>query len=413
MMGYEEALARLLAEVRALDTEAVPIAQAIGRVLATDVTARVALPGFDHAAMDGYALAAAAGLHAGSEHAVAGTLAAGEGVSGAARAAEAIEIMTGAPLPPGLDTVVAVERTDLLTSDASGQPLRIRLHDAVTTGANVRRAGSDFAAGEVIEHAGVRLRPPHAMAFAACGIARVEVIRQPRVCVIGTGRELVDDPAQPLGEGQIYSSNAPYLEAALAAAGAEVIASSVVEDHAADYLAALAASPSADLVISTGAVSMGRYDFVPEAVAAIGGRVLFHGVAMRPGKPLFAAALPGGGLLLALPGTPMAVAAAMRFFVMPVLRAMRAERAPVARHARLQAAWKGKPGLRHFLRGRVEPDAAGVLQAQPLPQQEPFRMRPFVAANAWLVMPEQPGEASAGSLVEVHPLDAMDGGTGE
>ena len=406
MIRYDEAVIRLLAVTVPLAGERCTVRDALGRVLAGPVDSAIALPSFAHAAMDGYALAASPPLAAGSEHVVRGSQAAGD----AARHADggAWEIMTGARLPDGLNAVVAVERTELLESAPDGTPRRIRLRDALGEGQNVRRAGVDVEPDTMVLEAGMRLGPAQLMLLSALGVAEVQAVRRPRVAVIGTGKELVADPHQPLVDGQIYCSNGPYLAAALTMAGAQVIACEVVDDTAVTYADALrrAQQAGADLVVSTGAVSMGRYDFVPDALRRLGAAELFHKVAMRPGKPLLAATLPDGPLVLALPGTPMAVAAGMRFFVAPVLRTMLGQGAEPVLHAVLDTPQQPRAGLRHFLRATFVLDADGRLHARVMPQQQPFRILPFAAADGWVVLDEEAGDCAAGRLVQVAGLDA-------
>jgi molybdopterin molybdotransferase len=405
MISYREAIDRLLAALTVLPPQSCRVADALGRVLAQPVSSPLALPSFDHAAMDGYALHAPAPLAAGSEHVVHGSQAAGDAVWSAR--GDALEIMTGARLPDGLDAVVAVERTELLETGSDGTPRRIRLRDEVSAGQNVRYAGTDMALGVRVLAAGERIEAPQIMLLAALGVARVEVVRCPRVTIICTGKELQSDPAQPLGDGQIHSSNGPYLVAALSQAGAEVLGCETVDDTAVTYVQALqrAVAAGADLVISTGAVSMGRYDFVPDALRQLDAELLFHKVAMRPGKPLLAARLPGGPMILALPGTPMAVAAGARFFVAPVLRAMAGQGREPVLHASLATAQSPKAGFRHFLRARLQLDDSGRLQAHVSRQQEPFRIQPFAEADAWVVLGEDAGDCPVGSAVEIVSLE--------
>ena len=404
MISYGEAIDRLLAPLTVLPSQSCAVADALGRVLARPLHSPLALPSFDHAAMDGYALYAAKPLAAGSEHAVHGSQAAGDAVR-AARG-EALEIMTGACLPEGLDAVVAVERTELLQTLADGTPRRIRLRDEVRAGQNVRHAGSDIAPGARVLDAGERIGAAQTMLLAALGVARVEVVRRPRVAIICTGKELQPDPSRPLGDGQIYGSNGPYLVAALRQAGIEPLSCETVDDTAVTYARALqrAVAADADLVISTGAVSMGRHDFVPDTLRQLDAELLFHKVAMRPGKPLLAARFPGGPLILALPGTPMAVADGVRFFVAPVLRALAGQGREPVLHAALGTAQSPKAGLRHFLRATLQLDGSGRLQAAVQPQQQPFRIQPFAAADAWVVLAEDAGDCPVGSPVEIASL---------
>jgi len=207
------------------------------------------------------------------------------------------------------------------------------------------------------------------------------------------------DLAQPLADGQIYGSNGPYLAAALVAMGAQLCCCETVDDTSATFVAAVrrAREAAADLIVSTGAVSMGRYDFVPDALSELGAQVLFHKVAIRPGKPQLAAML-GDAMVFALPGTPMAVAVGLRFFVAPVLRAMRGQLPERTWQAVLDAPQQAKGGLLHFLRATVMPGSDGRLHAHVLAQQQPFRIQPFAQANAWVLLS---GDVPGDALVEV------------
>jgi molybdopterin molybdotransferase len=403
---YAQALQCLIAHASRLPAETCDLRDAQGRVLAADLVSPISLPSFDHAAMDGYALAAGECLLAGAECAVAGSQAAGD--SHRHFAGEACEIMTGARLPGGLDAVVALEQTELLARHPDDAPARIRLLQTVQAGQNVRYAGSDLALGDRAMDAGTVIDAARVMLLAALGRAKVDVVRRPRVAVICTGKELQADLTQPLDADRIYNSNGPYLVAALASVGAQVLCCNTVDDTAVTYAEALqhALNAGADMIISTGAVSMGRFDFVPTLLREQRAEMLFHGVAMRPGKPLLCARLSEGPLLLAMPGTPMAVAAAMRFFVTPIVRAMLGQRAETKTFAVLDSAQKPKPGLRHFLRGRVYLDGESRLHAQLLPQQQPFRILPFAQADAWVILPEQAGDCAPGMQVEIASLEA-------
>lgn len=404
MIDYAQAVDRLLAHAPRLSTETCALADASQRILADAVVSPLALPSFDHAAMDGYALAANDTVSAGSEHVVQGSQAAGD--VAVASSGAAWEIMTGARLPDGLDAVVAVERTQLLSSHGDGSPERIRLLDDIARGKNVRYTGSDIAKGALALDAGTRIEPSHVMLLAALGVAELTVVRRPRVAIVCTGKELQSDLHGPLAAERIYNSNGPYLAASLAACGAHVLSCETVDDTAVNYAAALkrAIAAGADLVVSTGAVSMGRYDFVPDTLRQFDADVLFHKVAIRPGKPQLAAKLREGPLVMALPGTPMAVAVGLRFFVAPVLRAMSGQAAEPVFYALLDAPQQPKAGLRHFLRARLGLDAQGRLHADVSAQQQPFRIGPFAQADGWVILPEQSGEVPLGGIVQVASL---------
>lgn len=403
-IAYEDALQRLLAQAAVQSTDTCALADASGRVVAHDVRSPMDLPSFDHAAMDGYALAAGAGIANGSEFEILASQAAGDGlrrIDGGG-----CEIMTGARMPVGLDAVIPVEQTELLASHEDGSPARIRVLQDMRVGQNVRLAGSDIARDAVAVAAGTRIDAATIMLLAALGQVQVNVVRRPRVAIICTGKELQADASQPLDADRIHASNGPYLAAALIAAGADVVSSVIVDDTAITFADALrnVLRDGVDLVISTGAVSMGRFDFIPELLREAGAELLFHGVSMRPGKPLLAARLAQGPVLLAMPGTPMAVAVAMRFFVNPLLRAMLGQAAETPLAATLAAPQSSKPGLRHFLRGRLAIDTQGRLQATPLSQQQPFRIHAFAQSDAWIILDGESADCPAGTMVAIASL---------
>jgi molybdopterin molybdotransferase len=401
MIGYPDALSRILAQCAPLAPEPCASGESMGRVLAAPVIALADLPPFDNAAMDGFALAGDdSPVAAGSVHAIAGRQAAGDAPSDSGGLA--FEIMTGARMPEGLDRVVAVERTENLSADDEAPG--IRLLDSVARGQNVRYAGSDIAIGQTVLTAGRRIDPSAAMQLAALGVTGIPVMKRPRVAIISTGKELSDDPSQPLAPGAIRNSNGPYLEGALHMAGAEVVSRVTVDDTVDTFRTALghALAAGVDIVISTGAVSMGRYDFIPDTVRELGAEVLFHKVAIRPGKPLLFARFANGPLVFGLPGNPISTAIGMRFFVTPALRAMGGLPAERPLRAVLDSAPRAASALRHFLKATLRMGDDGRLHAELLAGQESFRIRPLVEANAWVVVPE----AGSGEVVDVYSLDA-------
>lgn len=406
MISVQDAQATVRAACAVQPVERVPVAQSLGRVLAEDVFSPIDLPPFDNTAMDGYALRCGGGvIPAGCEFAVRGEQAAGDGES-RVDGQGAWEIMTGARIPDGLDAVVPVEQVEVLARDGEGRATRIRLSAEVAPGQHVRRAGEDITRGALALAAGTWLGPQHLLLAAGLGIAELPLRQRPRVALLCTGRELVDDPAQPLLPGQIRNANGPFLAARLEAAGAELVRRETVPDDVEAFQRALsrALSAGAQIVLSTGAVSMGRYDFVPPTLAALGAEILFHKVAMRPGKPLLLARLPGGQLYFGLPGNPVSSAVGLRFFVEAALRAMlglpdeRPWRLPL-----LQATQK-KPGFRLHQKARLQLAADGRLGVELLKGQESFKTRPLLAATVWAALPADASELAAGSLVDVYPL---------
>jgi len=400
VIGYDDALQRLLAQVATTAVERIDATHARGRVLASALRSPEALPPFDNSAMDGFALAGRGRtLAAGTEFDVAGSSAAGDGAADAV-VHGAWEIMTGARMPAGYDTVVPIEQVKVLTRHAD-RPARIRLEADVPTDQHLRRAGSDVARDATIADAGRLVDATLVMLCAAVGVAEVHVRKAPRVALINTGRELVDDPRRRLGAGEIRNSNGPFLAARLQAAGAEVLGTRTVSDNADAFLDAIDSMPGADVVISTGAVSMGRFDFVPDALARRGATTLFHKVAIRPGKPLLAARLPSGALFFGLPGNPASTAVGLRFFVEPALRAMLGMTPERVMRLPLRAPFAKRVPLRMHLKARVAFDAQAGLGVEILGGQESFRIRPLLDANAWAVVPADVERIDAGGLVDV------------
>lgn len=408
MIAYEQARAIVLRESAPLPSERIAAHGALGRVLAVAVASPGGLPPFDNSAMDGFALRTGGmPAAAGSEVAVFGSQAAGDPATTAEEGAW--EIMTGARIPDGLDAVIPVERVEVLARDGAERPSRIRLLEDVPRGLHIRRRGEDVAPGAALMAPGTRVAPQQLMLLAALGIPQVGVHRRPRVSLLATGRELVDAP-RPLQPGEIRDSNSPFLQARLEAAGAQLVLRETVDDDPAAFRAALrrAVLAGSDIVISTGAVSMGRHDFVPGVLREDRAQLHFHKVGIRPGKPLLFARLAEGPLYFGLPGNPVASVVCLRFFVEPVLRRMlgmapeQPLRVPLA-----ERFGKGHP-LRTFLKARLDCDSTGQLRARVLAGQESFRIAPLLATGAWIVVPEDAGELEAGSLVEVHGLGHLE-----
>ncbi|UNE64721.1 molybdopterin molybdotransferase MoeA [Xanthomonas oryzae] len=405
MISHAEALALVHAHVATLTSESVASADAEGRVLAEVLSSPAELPPFDNSAMDGFALATAGtGALADSEHVVSGTVAAGQDV-GAAATGMAWEIMTGAGVPASADAVVPIEQVQILERDGE-RPSRIRLRQPVRAGQHIRRRGEDVCLHDRVIEAGTVLRGAHLMLLAGLGCARVQVMRRPRVALIATGRELIGDPAQALQPGQIRDGTSSYLLSQLRAAGADVVWRGRVGDDDAAFDAALAQARTAgaDLILSTGAVSRGRYDFIPDALARHAAALLFHNVAVRPGKPVLLARLGDGALYIGLPGNPMASAAGLRFFVEPALRGLLGMPVEHGLRVALETPMQARPIWRQHLRARLLCSAAGQLSVQILPQQESFRVAPLLQANVWAVLEPQEEGAAPSTHAEVFGL---------
>lgn len=401
MIAYSEALQHLMQAATPLPAERLALHEAAGRILATDIISGQSLPPFDNSAMDGFALRAnGTPFESDTEFVVQGWQAAGD--AGTEGGDGAWEIMTGARMPVGLDTVVPIENVEILASE-QGRPTRIALKSGVKPGQHVRLRGQDVEEGERVLQAGQALDINARTLLHAIGVAEVAVVARPKVAVIATGKELVTEAAQALDSGQIRDSNRPYLIGRLQAAGAEVVWQGTVGDDVAAFDAVLddALAAGAKVLISTGAVSAGRYDFIPDALRARGARIVFHKVAIRPGKPLLFAVLPDGALYFGLPGNPVSAAVGQRFFVEPVLRRLLGLAAEPLLQLPLQADVRKPPGLRFHARARVDVDAQGRLSARVLSGQESFRLKSMLQANAWVVLEGEGDLVAAGTPVRV------------
>ncbi len=398
MIAYAEALA-LLAEAAHkaghLPVEDVALSQALGRVTAGRLLSLESLPRCANSAMDGYALRS---KDAPGPLRVSGTVCAGDKPPGALKPGTACEIMTGAALPPGADAVVPIE---MVKKSDGGRAVLVA---AAQAGEYVRQAGQDFKEGGLIAEAGTRLSPKHILALAALGAAKVPVRRRPKVAVLSTGRELVK-PGKKLGPGQIRDASSPCLLSALADAGCEPVFHGITRDDRADFRRRMkkiiASRP--DVVLTTGAVSMGKHDFVTAEIQNLGARLLYHKVAIRPGKPLLAARFERGPAVFGLPGNPVSTLACLRFFVMPYLR-QRLEMPPERPlKARLAAPVEKPAGLRCFLKARTETSQDG-LKVRALEGQGSSQIQSLLGADAWAVLPENGALFRAGTIVDIYPL---------
>jgi molybdopterin molybdotransferase len=415
-LRLEVARERMLAGLASLPAEPVSIAAALGRVLAEDGVARETLPPWDNSAMDGFAVRAADVAGAKSDTPVGlrvtGESAAGHAPSVRVEPGTAVRVLTGAMLPEGADAVVPVEDTDAARGVAT-LPASVSILAAAALGAHVRRRGSDLSAGDLLVTAGTRLTPAALAVLAAGGLGTVSVVRRPRVAILGTGDELVP-PGEPLGPAQIPDSNSISLAALAAAAGAEVVPLGVARDDRAAVLERLRAGiAAADLVVTSGGVSVGAYDEVKEAFDEIGRMDLWR-VAIQPGKPLAfgRATAPDGRpvLLFGLPGNPVSSFVTFELFVRPVLRTLAGHADPVGRRtvrARLTERVTTSPNRRAFLRVRLTPDPTDptTLLAELAGGQGSHVLSALARSNGFAIIPEEVDALPAGSVVDVLRID--------
>ncbi len=391
--GEAAAILRDVAAAARLPVEDVALARAHGRVLARDVAAPIALQPFDNSAMDGYACRHA-DLRADAPVplALAGEQFAGPALGLAVGPGECVRITTGAPMPAGADTVVVRE-------DAVVQGGQVALSGALEPGANVRRAGEDVRAGEVVLRAGQDLAPARVALAGALGIDRLPVSARPTVAVFTTGDELVE-PGIALQPGQVYNSNRELLMGLLRAEGLEPVAWPTLPDDPPRIAAMLGdAASSFDLVLSCGGVSAGEKDHLPALLRAQG-RVHFWKVRMKPGMPLLAGAW-GRAQFLGLPGNPVSVLATWLTLGRGLLDGMQGREARPRLFARLGLPLHKTHARREFLRGSLQCAEDGTLWVAPDAATGSHRLRAASAADALLVVPEGAQALAAGEVVEV------------
>ncbi len=395
MLSVEEASRTVTERLTKLPIEHVPLHDARSRILAHDIVAARALPSFDNSAMDGFAVRSA---ELPATLPVVAKVAAGQILTDAIPERVAIRIMTGAAVPPGLDTVVIQEDA---TIDGSNVTL-----PASPVGDNIRRAGEDIAAGDVAVRGGERLNAAELGLLAALGVAEVPVARAPRVAIIATGDELVSVGDTP-GKGQVVDSSAHTLAALIPGCGGVANFIGIAKDDPITMAALIASAMDHDVVITTGGVSVGDRDHVRAALVAAGVELELWKVAMKPGKP-FSFGLNGAVPVFGLPGNPVSTFVAFELFVRPALLAMQGAtttarpRAPV----NLVRGYRKQAGRTHFIRARVVRNGEHLV-AHPHPKQGSAILSSLVGCNALVELPADETEIPPNSLVQAILLEAV------
>ena len=396
MLSVEEAVAALLSGARPLtDQERIPLMRAAGRVLAGDLYSLLDVPGFDNSAMDGYALHSRDLERAQSEGLpIAQRIPAGSPGS-ELQPGTAARIFTGAPVPTGADTVVMQEFCRI-----EGE--RVILKQTVATGANIRPRGNDIKRGSTVIAAGTLLQAAHLGLAASVGLGEVAVYRRPGVAIFSTGDELVE-PGQPLAPGQIYNSNRYQLSALLEAQGCEVIdLGSIADDYETTRRTLLAAAEQADLVVTTGGVSVGEEDHIKAALQAVGELNLWR-IRMKPGKPLAFGRI-GAVPFIGLPGNPVSTYVTFLLFARPFIQHMQ------GRTQTTPASWPVRAGFdyqskqrREYVRVHLNHGPDGAPVAETYPRQGSDVLSSVVWADGLVEIPEAT-RISSGDTVRFLPF---------
>jgi len=388
LLTLEQAQTLVLTHAHALAAEPVPLEDSAGRVTAEDVRALVDLPPFPSSAMDGFAVRAA---DLPATLPVVERIAAGRPAQRALGAGEAMAISTGGVVPAGADSVIPIE---YVVQHGN----RVEIAETVPLGAHVRPRGGDVATGDVVVPAGVRLGPAQLGALAAAGLADVVCARRPRVAILATGSELARRGG-PLELGQVYESNGLMLTAALAAVGADITALPVVADDESAHRAALERGLAADVLVTSGGVSVGPHDLVRAIEAELGVEEVFWRVAIKPGKPV-SFGVRGETLVFGLPGNPVSSLVGCELLVKPALRALQGRRDPLPRleSGVLASPLQRNDGRDEFVRARSRLDRDGVV-LEPLSGQESHMIVRAAAADAFVHVPRGDGVLAAGARV--------------
>jgi molybdenum cofactor synthesis domain-containing protein len=398
MIPVSDAIGLILKHTAALPAERVTLANALARFLAEDIVADSDLPPFDRSQMDGYALRASDVENAPVKLKIVGESAAGRGWHNEMKAGEAVRIMTGAPVPAGADSVQQIE----LTREARDSN-EVEILETVTKGRSIVTRGSEINAGETVLNAGEQINAARMAVLASFGYAEISVGRQPRVAVLATGSELVAVDQKP-GQDQIRDSNNFTIAAYAALAGAQVERLPLAGDdtNLLKHQIAEAAARS-DVVITSGGVSVGAYDFTKPALRELGAEFFFERVALRPGKPTVFARLPNGTLFFGLPGNPVSVSVTFNLFVRTALLTMQRAKDPLLQQATAVLARnvKGAVARESYLPAQLSTTDEGTLTAAPLKWGGSSDFVGFVRATSLIIVPQDAGVVEAGSKVRV------------
>lgn len=396
MIKYQEALEIIYKNSHLNQTEAIPLLRAIGKSSASEVFSKIQVPSFDNSAMDGFAVKASelelASVDNKKKLKIIAIIGAGEIAKGSHSGA--IQIMTGAPIPNGYDAVIPIEDVEL-EGDFVAFKRPARKNE------NIRFAGEDVAVGQIVLHKDKKITSEDIMLLAAVGITKVEVYKTPFLKIFSTGNEITDDYNQPLPDGKIYNSNAPYLVSKALEEGLNVEYGGVIADDKVKFEKAVSSVAKGAIIISTGAVSKGKWDFIPESLKNLGAEIHFHRVNIRPGKPVLFATLPNGNYFFGLPGNPISTAIGFRFFITPLLRKVQGLDVEKPLFARLKNKFTKKGNFRQFLKSNLVIDTDCHLQISINEGQESFKISPMAQSNAWAILEENKTEFLPGDLLQV------------
>lgn len=383
--------------LQCLPIESLPLAQCAGAVLRENIYAERDQPPFDRVTMDGIALRSQSVSASARTLRIQGTQAAGDPPLTLAADDACIEVMTGAVLPGGCDSVVPVEEI-AVSAGRAGLAEQLR----VEPWQNVHRRGSDTRQGALLVSTGVRLHAPEIAVAAGAGMARIRVSSQPMLAVISTGNELVE-PGEPVLAHQVRRSNPYGIVAALRERGYQRVADDHIDDNPAELRERLRFHlETHDVLVLSGGVSMGRYDLVPQVMQELGVRAIFHKVAQSPGRPLWFGMAPSGAAVFGLPGNPVSTLVCLSRYVLPALSGSLGEQVLPPERMALGAAVTVTPPLAYFLPVRVQHDDWGRAWAMPAPTNGSGDFSALVGTDGFMELPPGPNTYAKGFVARLY-----------
>ncbi len=406
MISFYKALEEIDKAVgnKKLAVEHINVMDSVGRTLAEDIFSPLDIQPFDNSAMDGFAVKVSDLSHATKEQPI--TLRKIQTITATASERHyavapqtCVHIMTGAVVPNDTEAIVPIENV-MVEGDG------VTFFSCPQAGAHIRRKGQDFKIGQPVLSAGTKIGAQHILPLTTLGISRLRVASRPRVLFVATGAELVTDLDTPLQEGQIYNSNAYFAQAYLSSIGAEVDSVVIDEDDQQEFFTLLeeAQIKSYDLIVSSGAVSAGVFDYVRTELERGGAEIIYHKIALKPGKPNLLARLPSGQVYFGLPGNPVATAVGMRFFVRRSLCMMMGEKIENPISARITHDFEKNAPLHLVLKGSMRISENGMAEVTVLDGQESFMVNPFLHMNCWVFVPQDKLHLTCGECVQVCPI---------
>lgn len=415
MISFKDAQNIILRQ-KQLSNTVIPIDECAGCVAGENICSEVFVPSFKNSAVDGFAVRSSDLLEASlnnkielkvASRTMAGDACAeGEEMLYGSDGVGAWEIMTGACVPKGYDAVVPVEKVETLSLSDDKYPSVVSFQEPLNGQANIRMPGEDYKPETLIVEKGQKITSAAIMALSAVGQNKISVVSKPRVTLFSSGNEVVSNGSFALQSGQIRDANGPYLKSALTESGmAKTKFAGVLSDDIEQFKTTILNEfDETDIFVSTGGVSAGRHDFIPEALRDIGAEIQFYKVAIRPGKPILYATFSNGKHYFGLPGNPISATVGLRFFVLPLLHHLQSMPSEAPLKARLNRRVTKNHDFHFFAKSKVSVTAEAELVVDVLDGQESFKTHPLLKANCWAVFKENDYALDKGEVIDVYLL---------